>query len=88
MLAMNDTTMVQALEQLTSMIEGVTEATSNLERAELTLGAYEYVRSTLQPAIAAERRAAFRGLRAEGYKLQEIADAVGITNSRVAQICG
>lgn len=88
MMVVVDVNATQAVDHLAELVGRMMSAPTDEDKALLAVEAWEYARRTLSPALATERRAAVRGLRAQGMTLQQIGDLLGITTSRVSQIVG
>lgn len=74
------------LAELNAKVDQMMTAPSHEDKARMAEVVRIYVTDQVIPGIAQERRAAMRGLRAEGLSLQKIADLLGISKGRVAQI--
>lgn len=80
--------MSTVIVEMNNLVAIASAAPTAEQRAIASLDAYNYARGTLAPALAAQRRAAVRELRAIGYSLNDCARLLGVTDSRIAQITG
>lgn len=74
------------VERLAELVSDVARESDHALRAVLAQEAWVHIMEQVVPTVAAVRRVAVRELRANGHTWKEVADALGVSESRAVQL--